>query len=198
MEKLTILVDLDDTLENMCEVWVDELNKRYNLSVTMDDVTQWDMTKVFPMLTQEQIYQPFIDVELWKRLNPLPNAVEYLKRIIDDGHDIWIVTASYYAMLGTKLDNTLFKHFSYISPKNVITACNKQMIKGDIMIDDAPHNLEGGDYFKILVNAPHNKTFDESTIGAVRAKSWREIYNIIYGYAKSKEVRCEHEYHSVL
>lgn len=184
MNKLTILVDLDDTLENLCETWVDELNRRHELSVTMDDITQWDMTKAFPTLSREQIYQPLVNAELWKRVTPLPEAPEYLKRIIDDGHEVWIVTASYYTALGVKLDNTLFKHFPYITPRNVITAYNKQMIKGDIMIDDAPHNLEGARNLKILVDAPHNRAFDESTIGAVRAKSWQDIYEFVLEYTK--------------
>ena len=61
----------------------------------------------------------------------------------------------------------------------MIVAAKKQMIRGDVMVDDGPHNLEGGDYIRILMNAPHNRSYNAEEHGMIRAFSWREIYGII-------------------
>ena len=54
------------------------------------------------------------------------------------------------------------------------------------MVDDAPHNLEGGEYFKILITAPHNRKYNASENGMVRADHWSDIYNIISEYARKE------------
>ena len=58
------------------------------------------------------------------------------------------------------------------------------MIRGDVLVDDAPHNLENGNYKRILMNAPHNRFFDEKSIGAARASDWNTAYRLISEYAR--------------
>lgn len=94
MNKLTILVDMDDTLENLCEVWVDYLNEIYGTNVRLTDVTQWDMTKIFPTLNRNEIFDVLTEETLWERVRPLTGAVEYLKKLMDDGHKIIVVTSA--------------------------------------------------------------------------------------------------------
>lgn len=50
MKKLTILVDMDDTIENLCETWVAFLNETHGTTVHTDDIHDWDMTKAFPTI----------------------------------------------------------------------------------------------------------------------------------------------------
>ena len=112
-------------------------------------------------------------------VKPLPGAVEYLKRLQDDGHDIYIVTTSNYLSLKGKMENLLFKYFPFIKWDHVIITSNKQMIRGDVLIDDGVHNLEGGDYFKILMTAPHNRNYDAAANKMIRVDSWENIYRVI-------------------
>ena len=186
MKKLTILVDMDDTIENLCETWAAFLNETHGTTVRTEDILDWDMTKAFPTIERSQVYDPLFNEEMWKRVTPLPGAVEYLKRLIDDGHKVVIVTASHQNTVAMKLNNVLFKYFSYLTTKDVIVTSQKQMVCGDVMIDDAPHNLKGGSYYGILVTAPHNRACDATANGFVRADTWKEIYNIVCNYARKE------------
>ena len=186
MRNLTILVDMDDTLENLSEVWIASLNEVHGTSVCSDDVREWNMTKAFPTVEKSQVFAPLFDENMWKKVVPLPGAVEYLKRLIDDGHKVVIVTASHQDTVAMKLNNVLFRYFPYLSTHDVIVTSQKQLICGDVMIDDAPHNLEGGNYYGILVTASHNRTYDATTNGFVRADTWEEIYNIVCDYARKE------------
>ncbi len=44
------------------------------------------------------------------------------------------------------------------------------------MVDDAPHNLVGGDYIKLLYDAPHNQNFDTESHCITRVHNWGEVY----------------------
>lgn len=178
MKKLTVLIDMDDTIENLCDVWVQCLNERYGTSVKPTDIKEWDMTKAFPTLSRKQIYEPLFDEELWERITPLPGAVETIKKIIDDGHKVVIVTASHQDAVSMKLNNVLFKYFPYLTIDDVIITSQKQLVHGDILIDDAPHNLEGGQYMKLLFDAPHNQSYKTEGTDIIRVHNWAEIYKL--------------------
>ena len=53
-----------------------------------------------------------------------------------------------------------------------------------ILIDDGIHNLLGGEYKKILMSAPYNKTFDAEANGMIRVRNWAEIYDVISKMSK--------------
>lgn len=176
---MKILVDMDDVLENLSEAWIGYLNNEYGTDVDRDTVRDWDMRLSFPDLTPAQIYAPLYDDEFWLTVRPIPGAAEALEKIIADGHEVYVVTASNYTTIKTKMEEVLFKYYPFLDWRNVIVAYNKQMIRGDVMIDDGPHNLVGGDYGKILLDAPHNRNFDEKSYGVFRAKNWDDVLHIL-------------------
>ena len=141
MKKLTILVDMDDVLENLVECWVDELNKKCGSSLCEEDITDWRIAKFFPSLTNEDLFSPLNTAEFWGKIAPMQNAQDILKKLIDDGHTIRIVTASHYATVPAKIKR-LLEMYPYLKWEDVIVASDKSLIFGDIMIDDGTHNLE--------------------------------------------------------
>ena len=77
------------------------------------------------------------------------------------------------------MDDLLFRRFPFISWDQVIITSRKQLIKGDVLIDDGIHNLEGGDYIKILMTAPHNRDYDAEGNGMIRVHNWKQIKEVI-------------------
>ncbi len=183
---LVVLIDMDDTITDLLGAWVEMLNNRHGTSVDPADVQQWDVVKSFPTLTSEQVFAPLLCDSLWSYVHPKDGAVETVRQIMKDGHKVYIVTTSAYETLREKMDTVLFRYFPFLSWGNVIITTNKQMIKGDVLIDDGVHNLVGGEYEKILVDAPHNKSIDAESYGMVRVKTWNEIYKEICRIAKEK------------
>lgn len=178
MKKLTILVDMDDTLINLGEMWVKTLNERYGTSVKPEDVTEWDITKFFPRLTKSEVFEILHTPEVWSKTTPLRDAVKYIEKLQMDGHKIVVVTSAPPKTVDVKLRYSLFRHFPF-TYKDVVIAYQKNLIKGDIMIDDAPHNLEGIKSLPILVTAPHNLDYEAEENGMLRANNWKEIYDYI-------------------
>lgn len=165
MTRLRILFDADDVTENLLERWLSALNERYGTAVTAEDVTDWDISLAFPTLSKQQVYGILQEDQVWKNLMPVHGAQEYLQRLHDEGHELYMVTAT---------------DFRWLDPEHIIIAHCKQMVCGDVLIDDAPHNLVGGPYFRILYDRPHNRKFKERKYSIYRAKDWEQVYSLIH------------------
>lgn len=179
MRKLTILVDMDDTIEGLLDAWLAHLNEKYGLSVVKDSITEWDMQKAYPTLTAEQIYEPLRNAEFWKTVKPYEDAIEYLQALIDGGHEIYIVTSSYYDTVKIKFENVLFKYFPFMPYSHVIITAKKQLVRGDVLIDDYENNLIGGSYWGILFDQPHNRGFDNQKHDIKRVYNWGQVFDLI-------------------
>lgn len=177
--EMTILVDMDDTIEYLLVAWIHCLNKLYHKNVEYNDSVSWDVSEAYPDLTHEQVYSVLEIPGFWKTVKPIPGAAEALQHLMGAGHNIYIVTASSYESIAEKMKDLLFVYFPFLSWNQVIVTSNKQMIKGDILIDDGVHNLEGGDYIKILMTAPHNREYDAEANGMIRVHSWLDIERVI-------------------
>ena len=176
---MIILVDMDDTIEQLLQAWVDGVNKKYGRSASCDDITDWNVSKAFPGLSWEEVYTVPIEPGFWGRVLPIPGAVEGLKALIDRGHEVYIVTATYYESVEEKMKDLLFRYFPFLSWSQVILTGRKQLIRGDVLIDDGIHNLEGGDYRKILFTAAHNRFYDAEAHGMIRVNTWEEAVEVI-------------------
>ena len=176
---MKILVDMDDVLVNTLSAWVEWLNEHHSLCVAVDDIAQWDMKYAFPQLTNEQIHKPLLTDYFWSTVTAKPDAKAYLERLIKEGHDIFVVTASNYVTLKAKMERCLLRNFPFLSWDNVIITYHKQLISGDVLIDDKPDNLIGGQYARILFTASHNRKFSTSSNGMFRANNWSDVYEIL-------------------
>lgn len=175
----TILVDIDDTIENLCQVWCELLNERYGTDVDYRSIDNWDISRFFPTLSKDQVYGVLHEDETWYRIRPIDGAVEYLKRLIDDGFSVFLCTATDYRNIRPKYEAIIQRYFPYISWQQVIVTSRKQLVCADILIDDGPHNLEGGSYQKILMSAPHNRYYDAAANGVHRVNNWEETYRLV-------------------
>ena len=178
-ERMIILIDMDDTIEQLLKAWLKGVNDRYGYSVQYGDFTTWDVSAPYPELTREQVYAIPDEPGFWGTVEPIEGAAEAIRRFMDAGHEIYIVTATPYISVAEKMDDLLFKWFPFISWDQVIITSRKQLIKGDVLIDDGVHNLEGGDYVKILMTAPHNRDYDAEANGMIRVNNWKEVEEVI-------------------
>lgn len=184
--KITILIDMDDTIENLLDTWCDWLNSEYNLHVSPDDITEWNMAKFYPTLSKEQVHEPLYNPKLWDKVKPIDGAVEYVKKLIDDGYNIYLCTSTDYRNVEIKYEKIVQKYFPYIKWNQVIITNKKQMIDADFLIDDCVHNLEGGKYKGILMTAPHNIHYDCKANGMYRVNNWKDIYKLIRNIGERK------------
>ena len=177
--EMTILVDMDDTIEQLLKAWVARANEKFGRSVTLDEITDWNVGKSYTGISPKEIYDVTYEKGFWESIEPMPGAADALKHFMDEGHEVYIVTATEPEHVEEKMNGLLFRYFPFISWNQVIITSRKQLIHGDVLIDDGIHNLEGGKYRKILFTAPHNRHFDAEANGMTRVDTWDEVVEII-------------------
>ena len=178
---MTILVDMDDTLEQLVKAWVKRANEKFGRNAEPNDITAWNVGAAYPGIPREDVYGVIDEPGFWRSVEPMPGAQEALKHLMDEGHEVFIVTATEIGHVEEKMKDLLFRFFPFLTWEQVIITSRKQMIRGDVLIDDGIHNLEGGQYRKILFTAPHNRFYDAEANGMIRVDTWEEIVRLLDG-----------------
>ncbi len=140
---MKILLDQDEII---CQ-WVARITQYYNedhgTSYTLDDVTNWDVTTNFGPGSEGAIRSYMRYIELYRDLEPVEGAIPGMKKLIDAGHDVYIVTSvpkcagiSYHGKLEWLRRNTPFFNLNKFCAFHT-----KWMVAGDILFDDGLHNI---------------------------------------------------------
>lgn len=194
-EKVVVLIDLDDTMTYLVRAWCQCLNRRYGTNVSEGDIRGWRMSDYFPDLTEDQVFAPLGENDFWREVEPVDDAPRYIKLLLDEGYDVYVCTASSFDAIKSKFDCILGRFFPFIPLNRVIVTGRKQLIRGNVLIDDGIHNLEGGAYEKILMSRPHNQSYNAEIHGMKRVCSWKEAYDAIHRlfptiYRKDRFYEC--------
>lgn len=170
MTKLTIAVDLDTTLNNLEEVWIDRYNKDYNDTLTPDDLVVWDTSNIVKPECGKKVYDYLNEPGFFLSLAIKKDArrvMEYLQTFAD----VYIVTAYHHKSCSDKGD-WVEKYLPNFNLRNLVFLNDKFMFNADILIDDGAHNIEAYKHDVILFNAPHNQHLEDRFI---RLHNWLEI-----------------------
>lgn len=147
----TLLLDMDDTILDMRKAWIDLYNERFGTSHSVDEMSDWKVAdkfgqKILDLLDEEGFFASLV---------PYPNAVEVIERL-SKKHDVIIVTASVVGYSMKEKGEWVAKHLPFLKPDNFCIFKRKDMVRGDLLFDDAPHNVE--DFPGITVCPKNNYT----------------------------------------
>ena len=189
IKKLTILIDADDTIHFLAKAWVQYLNIVHGTNVDWQGITGWDLEPFFPTLTTGQVQRPLLEDRFWDYVEPIPGAAEYIKRLRDDGHDVFIVTASTYHTIRAKFERCIKKHLPFITWDDVVITSHKDLVHGDVIVDDGLHTMAVTPCStKILFHAPHNASYDAEKNSLIRCYNWGQVYEAIRKIAEEVTV----------
>ena len=123
---------------------------RYNSDVTIEDVIQWDLPR--------DMVQIFIEPGFFLHLPPIPGAIDGVRDLLSWGHEIIIATNhsnnDYIAA-----DKVLWvqRNLPMLS-SNIMIGSRKDVLQGDIIIDDNPDYLINSPCpIRIVVDRPWNR-----------------------------------------
>ena len=170
---MTILVDIDSTITNFGEVLLAVNNIRAEKNYQYSNIISYDwFDKTF-----SNPWQPTTIEKFWDKVQVNPKAVSTIERWIEQGHKVYLVTASHFNnTLGYKIKKTL-EPFNpkIINERNIVIAQDKSIIRGDLMIDDCIDNLVNFEGARICYAQPWNKYYG----GSLRFSDWNKINEVI-------------------
>ncbi|MTI80259.1 MAG: hypothetical protein FH758_05155 [Firmicutes bacterium] len=175
--------DLDGTVCDNLALLVDELNNFTGDKIKLEDISEYDVTKVYN-ITKEQFIQLMRQREefIADKSPLIIEADTYLKKLADDKHKIHIITArspKLKAVTSSWLNHygLPFHGLHLLDSHDKVAICKSLGV--DVMIEDNYNNavqLAKAGINVILFDAPHNLNWNWE---GERCSLWQEIYMLI-------------------
>lgn len=167
---LIVLCDIDNTVLNTEQLIVDEYNRRYNKSITLDDVTCWNY---FSGKVDDDFFEFLTKPKTWNDVQPIEPICGLVRTMVaqPDYFTVYLVTATNPLKTGLREKLTVASKATGVDKHHIITCNDKHLLIGDIMIDDYTKNIDDtlcNDCW--LVDRPWNKSY----------KGWADTCRIEY------------------
>lgn len=172
---MVIAIDCDDTICNLQEVVVDLFNKRYGSHYSIGDFIEYDVMNVLP--TQDAIVMKDMYGEsgLYNKVKPIYKAQESLEKLINLGHQVYLVTAAIPKTYGEKVA-FIQRFFPYIDESHIVCMKHKWMFKCDVLVEDNLQTLLAKPYYhRVLLDKPWNQSTKDYVYDIYRCYNWDDV-----------------------
>ena len=181
-----IYLDMDETLVNLVDPWMDQLNKMSGYEFTRDQVGCYSVEKNYKdKLSLDEIFLPFNTEGFWEGLPPFDGAIDFVQRLLDNDFDVYIATIP---ALGPvchyEKEQWVQNHLPFIGRERLIFCHHKYVLKGQALFDDNPKYLSQFDGHRLLFDKPWNQegelikqAFHESWF--TRMYSYDSVFNFL-------------------
>ena len=102
---LKIAIDLDCTVLNTTERLIEYINERVPVNLKIEDITSYSIEAALPEQYQWIVDSGFRDKEMWRGVQVLPYAADVIKKLYDEGHEIFFATSSLPENLRKKINH---------------------------------------------------------------------------------------------
>lgn len=174
---LTILCDLDSTLADLHNPLIAIYNREFNDRLKIADLKTWNLMDHVKPECGRLIYDRFLRTPgLFNNMKPFPGAVERLKNLVDDGHDVYIATDVFFPEHATEKLRWCQEHVPFIPRDHIVLGAPKHMLRADVLIDDSPHQVRryrqawGFGPLILVLAFPYNECVDG--MADLRAFDW--------------------------
>jgi len=192
---MRILLDQDQVLSQWTERVIEWFNADYGTSIKLEDVKDWGLAKTLGPAGRDFIRSCMRWPEFYTRLDPVPGAIEGTEWLLARGYEVRIVTAvpasagiAYHGKQQWIRDHMPFFNLDWFVAHQL-----KNEIKGDLILDDGPHNIEAcmkeGDRKVVVFDCPWN----QHTQGHYRVKDWKHFRELIVHLEREQEIVKELE-----
>lgn len=187
---LKIGFDIDGTITTPDNL-IPLIQNKYNKDFKYDDLVEYEVNKVLG-ITREEIIEFFKENHDGIILNPkmMIGAVETINKLIEEGHDVHIITARH--------ESTLKDTFIWLKREGILVEDSKVHFLGshnkealikelslDVFIDDRMetllevNKLMDGNCKTVVIDAPYNRFYKGKDV--VRVNNYEELSNYLYG-----------------
>lgn len=167
-----VLLDMDGVLCDLVGKWFAIYNQEHHDTLRLEDMSEWG-----PHLYAKKgraVYHYLSQPGFFRDLKALPGAVSGVRQLLSWGHDVVVVTAAKNGHRD-KYD-WVREHLPFLETRNIVFAHRKELVRGDVLFDDAPHNLAAFAPFGLPVAMAY--PYNTRAVGE-RVNSWEEFLTLI-------------------
>ena len=183
-------IDVDGVLLKWEEAFDDFMTGQ---GLTKKDQGHFDLRKHYPDVPAEALntyISVFNESAYMRYLEPMDGAVEYVTKLAEEGYRFSVVSSQTTNKVANRAreDNLkevfgdVFEDFTFLETGQGKYYALQKFDMETIWIDDKPDNVESGKVLglvPILLDLPHNRSYNNKEMNIQRANSWKDIYDII-------------------
>lgn len=183
-----IALDFDETLFPTLEKVIEVYNKRHGTNIELSQITTYSLYDCLDQSVADDMIELFCEKEVYDNLQPYKGAVRAVRTLIEQGHEVYITTASDTRNMEWK-EQLIQKHFPFIPKDNLIRIHNKALLNVDVLVEDSMRNLIRTFADRVCFDQIWNRDEEKDYVYSIyRIHHWGEINNIINEIErKSKE-----------
>lgn len=164
---MRILIDMDGVTADLVAYWISLINRYYGEKLKVEDVNDWHVHRCTENATKEQVEEFLRDPGFFLHLKPIPFAVQTIQALMDRGHDVVFVTHCKHGHEDKRL--WIARHLPGFPMENIIFVERKELINGDVLLDDGVHNLEAWQRehpngIAVCFDTPYNRHWNENRV----------------------------------
>lgn len=181
---MKILIDLDE----VCAQWSNRMVELWNAEHpdrVVKSVGVWSTDTFLGQGSKFFVRSHMRDVDFWANLEPVPGAVAGIRTLVSEGHDVRIVTQVLPEAAGASYEGKLKwikKHLPEFDLGHVIVTKDKASVSGDVLFDDAPHQLSSFPGRAVALRYEWNKDVPN----VVHVDGWPEFVQWIRDYVRTE------------
>jgi len=170
---MRLLIDMDSVLVQLLPAWLERYNRDYDDTLRVEDIHVWEMHQSVKSSCGNKIYEYLKEPGLYRNLLPMPEGPETVRRLMDEGHQVFLVTAPPLNSPHAVWDKLEWvrEHLPFFALDHMIFCHQKWLLQGDILFDDCPTHLELFEQTSIAMSYPYNKGY-----GQIQVSSWPAFY----------------------
>jgi 5'(3')-deoxyribonucleotidase len=96
-------VDVDDVICNLQETIIESFNKRFGTKYTLENFVKYDIMDVLPDTDAIVMKGMYKESGLYNKVKPIPGAQNVLQKLINQGHQVYLVTNAAPSTYGEKV-----------------------------------------------------------------------------------------------
>lgn len=176
---MIIAIDVDNTLNNLQEAVNVVFNERYGTKYTMNDFTEYSIENVLSVKEAMAMKEMYGEDGIYDHVKPLAGSQDGIKKLINDGHKVYLVTAALPSNYYEKVE--WIKHFfPFVNDDHIISMKHKHLFKCDVMFEDNMRNLLAGvSYHRVCMDQPWNRNGKDYVYDIHRCSNWNEFMDVV-------------------
>jgi 5'(3')-deoxyribonucleotidase len=154
-------------------------NERNGTNYTIEDFTNYDVAQNLPKNEAVLMKIMYGEDNLYSNIMPLAGAQNTIEKLINAGHQVYIVSDVIPKTYEEKVEWLKF-YFPQIDEAHIIAIKHKHLIKCDVMIEDNLQNLLASPHYeRICFDYAWNRNVSDYAYGIHRVHNWNEVLDVI-------------------
>lgn len=176
---MIIAIDMDNVLCNLQEVIINLFNKRHGTHYKLEDFTDYDVAHILPKNEAVLMKSMYGEDNLYSNIKPLVGAQNAIEKLVNAGHQIYIVSDVIPKTYAEKVEWLKF-YFPQIDQAHIVAMKHKHLLRCDVLIEDNLQNLLAKPYYeRICFDYAWNRRVTDYAYNIHRVHNWNEVLDVI-------------------